>query len=50
MKKGKIVLDFSEDEINVNVINGLTFYKKEIEYEKKMPVSEVGLEYHGKQY
>ncbi|MCT3918054.1 hypothetical protein HZP98_01960 [Elizabethkingia anophelis] len=38
-EKGKIVLDFSEDEINVNVINGLTFYKKEIEYEKKMPVS-----------
>ncbi|WP_407534419.1 hypothetical protein [Elizabethkingia miricola] len=36
-EKGKIVLDFSKDEINVNVINGLTFYKKEIEYEKKMP-------------
>ncbi|MCL1032137.1 hypothetical protein [Elizabethkingia anophelis] len=37
-EKGKIVLDFSEDEINVDVINGLTFYKREIEYEKKMPV------------
>ncbi|MCL1688849.1 hypothetical protein CMU59_09880 [Elizabethkingia anophelis] len=38
-ERGKIVLEFSEDEINVNVINGLTFYKKEIEYEKKMPSS-----------
>ncbi|AJW62114.1 hypothetical protein VO54_00627 [Elizabethkingia miricola] len=36
-EKGKIVLDFSADEINVDVINGLTFYKREIEYEKKMP-------------
>ncbi|WP_278554931.1 hypothetical protein [Elizabethkingia bruuniana] len=36
-EKGKIVLDFSVDEINVDVINGLTFYKREIEYEKKMP-------------
>ncbi|MGJ1420156.1 hypothetical protein ACR79T_11065 [Sphingobacterium spiritivorum] len=35
---GKIVLDYSADEINVDVINGLTFYKREIEYEKKMPV------------
>ncbi|EEI90620.1 hypothetical protein HMPREF0765_3784 [Sphingobacterium spiritivorum ATCC 33300] len=34
---GKIVLDYSADEINIDVINGLTFYKKEIEYEKKMP-------------
>lgn len=38
-ERGKIVLEFSEDVINVNVINGLTFYKKEIEYEKKMPSS-----------
>ncbi|MGH1517140.1 hypothetical protein [Chryseobacterium sp. JK1] len=36
-EKGKIVLDFSADEINIDVINGLTFYKREIEYEKKMP-------------
>ncbi|MGJ1385848.1 hypothetical protein ACR782_06570 [Sphingobacterium spiritivorum] len=35
---GKIVLDYSADEINIDVINGLTFYKREIEYEKKMPV------------
>ncbi|MGJ1267605.1 hypothetical protein ACR78G_10450 [Sphingobacterium spiritivorum] len=34
---GKIVLHYSADEINIDVINGLTFYKKEIEYEKKMP-------------
>ena len=37
-QKGKIVLNFSEDDIRLNAINGLTFYKKEIEYEKKMPV------------
>ncbi|ROS17285.1 hypothetical protein EDF65_1649 [Chryseobacterium nakagawai] len=37
-ENGKIVLGFSAEEINLNVINGLTFYKKDIEYEKKMPV------------
>ncbi|WP_228448402.1 hypothetical protein [Chryseobacterium sp. CH25] len=37
-EKGRIVLAFSAEEINLNVINGLTFYKKDIEYEKKMPV------------
>ncbi|MFZ4928526.1 hypothetical protein [Chryseobacterium sp. Mn2064] len=37
-EKGRIVLDFSADEININVINGLTFYKREVEYEKKMPI------------
>lgn len=36
-KNGKIVLDFSAENIDLNVINGLTFYKKDIEYEKKMP-------------
>ncbi|AZA83543.1 hypothetical protein C1637_15190 [Chryseobacterium lactis] len=36
-ENGKIVLDFSTSSIDLNVINGLTFYKKEIEYEKKMP-------------
>ncbi|AZA80124.1 hypothetical protein EG347_01940 [Chryseobacterium sp. G0186] len=36
-EKGKIVLGFSAEEIGLNVINGLTFYKKDIEYEKKMP-------------
>ncbi|MBL3547594.1 hypothetical protein [Chryseobacterium sp. KMC2] len=35
---GKTVLDFSTSEINLNVVNGLTFYKRDIEYEKKMPV------------
>lgn len=35
---GRTVLDFSAEEINVNVVNGLTFYKRDIEYEKKMPV------------
>ncbi|WBV60892.1 hypothetical protein PFY12_01940 [Chryseobacterium camelliae] len=34
---GKIVLDFSSSNIDLNVINGLTFYKKAVEYEKKMP-------------
>ncbi|WP_089736801.1 hypothetical protein [Chryseobacterium jejuense] len=37
-ESGKIVLGFSAEEINLNVVNGLTFYKKDIEYEKKMPV------------
>ncbi|MFP3833766.1 hypothetical protein [Chryseobacterium sp. SIMBA_028] len=36
-ENGKIVLDFSADEIHLDVVNGLTFYKKDIEYEKKMP-------------
>lgn len=36
-EKGKIILGFSADNINLNVVNGLTFYKKDIEYEKKMP-------------
>ncbi|WP_270087284.1 hypothetical protein [Sphingobacterium sp. SYP-B4668] len=37
-ENGKIVLDFSAYNINLNVVNGLTFYKKEIEHEKKMPI------------
>ncbi len=37
-KKGNIILDFSDEEVNFNVVNGLTFYKKQIEYEKKMPI------------
>lgn len=36
-ENGKIILSFSAEEINLNVVNGLTFYKKDIEYEKKMP-------------
>ena len=36
-ENGKTILDFSADEINLNVVNGLTFYQKDIEYEKKMP-------------
>ena len=35
---GKIVLGYSPESIELDVVNGLTFYKKEIEYEKKMPV------------
>ncbi|OCA72285.1 hypothetical protein BBI01_09110 [Chryseobacterium artocarpi] len=35
---GKVVLDFSASPISLDVINGLTFYKKDIEHEKKMPV------------
>ncbi|MGN7864079.1 hypothetical protein [Chryseobacterium sp. 22458] len=35
---GKVVLDFSPSQIGLNVVNGLTFYKKNIEYDKKMPV------------
>ncbi|REC42879.1 hypothetical protein [Chryseobacterium pennipullorum] len=34
---GKTVLKFSASPISLNVVNGLTFYKKDIEYEKKMP-------------
>ncbi|WES98800.1 hypothetical protein P2W68_04120 [Chryseobacterium arthrosphaerae] len=34
---GKVVLDFSPSQISLNVVNGLTFYKKDIEYDKKMP-------------
>ena len=37
-ERGNIVLDFSTEEINLNVINGLTLYKKDIEYQKKMPI------------
>lgn len=37
-EKGEIVLDFSTSEINLNVINGLTFYKRDLEYTKKMPI------------
>ncbi len=37
-EKGTIVLGFSDCTIGLNVVNGLTFYKKDIEYEKKMPV------------
>lgn len=36
--KGAMVLDFSPNEIDLHSVNGLTFYKKEMEYEKKMPV------------
>ena len=36
--KGNTLIDFSDEEINLNSINGLTFYKKEKEYDKKMPV------------
>lgn len=35
---GKMVLGFSSSEINLNVINGLTFYKRDLEYQKKMPI------------
>lgn len=34
---GKIVVDFSQHEIRLHTINGLTLYKKQSEYEKKMP-------------
>lgn len=37
-QSGKIVLDYSPESIEVDVVNGLTFYKKEIEYQKKMPI------------
>lgn len=37
-ENGKIVLSFSAEEINLDVVNGLTFYKKNIEHDKKMPV------------
>ncbi|MFD2556283.1 hypothetical protein [Sphingobacterium tabacisoli] len=36
--KGNTVIDFSDAEISLNSVNGLTFYKKEKEYDKKMPV------------
>lgn len=36
-KNGDMVMDYADQEIDLNVVNGLTFYKKEIEYEKKMP-------------
>ncbi|WP_413512479.1 hypothetical protein [Myroides odoratus] len=34
----KIVLDFSESILNLEVVQGLTFYRKDLEYEKKMPI------------
>lgn len=37
-ESGKIILDFSASAIGLNVVGGFTFYKKDIEYEKKMPV------------
>lgn len=37
-ENGKTVLDFSASPICLNVVNGFTLYKKDIEYEKKMPV------------
>nr|WP_315028183.1 hypothetical protein [uncultured Chryseobacterium sp.] len=37
-ENGKLVLEFSAEEISLDVVNGLTFYKKDLEYEKKMPV------------
>lgn len=36
-ESGKIVMDYTDQEISLGFSNGLTFYKKEIEYEKKMP-------------
>lgn len=35
---GKTILDFSASSISLDVVNGLTMYKKDMEYEKKMPV------------
>ncbi|MBL1409230.1 hypothetical protein [Sphingobacterium faecale] len=35
---GDSVIDFSDEEISLNSVNGLTFYKKEKEYDKKMPL------------
>lgn len=35
---GNNVIDYSKSEISLDVVNGLTFYKKDIEFEKKMPV------------
>lgn len=34
---GEIIMNYSPYGIDLNVINGLTFYKKNLEYEKKMP-------------
>ena len=34
---GKIVIDYTDQEISLDLVNGLTFYKKDSEYEKKMP-------------
>ena len=36
-EKGNMVFDFCPEEISLDVVNGLTLYKKEKEYEKKMP-------------
>lgn len=36
-KKGNLIVDFSDGNLNLNVVNGLTFYSKKVEYEKKMP-------------
>ena len=35
---GKLVLDFSSSEIELQVAGGLTFYKREQEFKKKMPI------------
>ncbi|WP_025124313.1 hypothetical protein [Myroides odoratimimus] len=35
---GKEVLEVGESEIDIEVVNGLTFYKKLREYERKMPI------------
>ena len=35
---GKEVLEVGESEIEIEVVNGLTFYKKSREYERKMPI------------
>lgn len=35
--EGKKIIQFSEYDINIEQINGLTFYKKELEYSKKLP-------------
>ncbi|MCC9043918.1 hypothetical protein LNQ81_14660 [Myroides sp. M-43] len=36
--KGKTIVNFTDKIISLEVENGLTFYKKEREYEKKMPI------------
>ncbi len=36
-QSGKTILNFSTGEIDLNVVNGITFYKREREYQKKMP-------------
>ncbi len=35
---GNIIIDYTEESISLNTINNLTLIKKELEYDKKMPV------------